>query len=97
MDLADLDRLYWILMYQRDITTTTTISSMSSGWVCLFRTFVGKVAGVITIYTEVICLVSPSFDLDQLSQVYGIYIYDIFIWDWWLYGGETGLLEVEIV
>ncbi len=45
---------------------TAVVSSMSSGWVCLFRAFVSKVAGVTTIYTEVICLISSSFDFDQL-------------------------------
>ncbi len=38
------------------------VSSMSSDWICLFGAFVGKVAGITTIYTEVICLISPLFD-----------------------------------
>ncbi len=67
MDLADLDRLCWVLIYRRDATIAAAISSMSSGWICLFRAFVDKVADVTTIYTEVICLTSPSFDFGQLS------------------------------
>ncbi len=66
MDLADLDKLYWVLIYLRGIVATTVVSSMSSGWVCLFRAFVSKVAGVITVYTKVICLISLSFDIGQL-------------------------------
>ncbi len=97
MNLADLDRLCWILIYQKDVAITVMVSSMSSGWVCLFRIFADKVAGVITIYIEVICLVSPSFDFGQLSQTYGIYIYNIFIQNWWLYRNEMGLLETEVV
>ncbi len=62
MDLVDLDRLCWILIYWRDIAIAAAVSSISSDWVCLFRAFIGKVAGIITIYTEVICLVSPLFD-----------------------------------
>ncbi len=56
MDLVDLDRLYWVLVYQRDVAAIAVISSIFSGWVCLFRVFVGKVAGIITICTEIICL-----------------------------------------
>ncbi len=82
MDLADLDRLYWILIYWRDIMTTTAISSMSLGWVCLFRAFAGKVAGATTIHTEVICLVSPLFDLGQLPQTHGVSIHGIFMQGW---------------
>ncbi len=64
MDLMDLDRLYWILIYRRDVMTTTMVSSTSSDWICLFRAFVGKMTSVITIYTEVICLILLSFDFD---------------------------------
>ncbi len=66
MDLADLGRLCWVLVYRRDVATVVAISSMSSGWVCLFRAFVDKVAGVTTIYAEVICLVLLLFDFGQL-------------------------------
>ncbi len=45
MDLVDLDRLYWILIYWRGVTATIVVSSISSDWVCLFRAFVGEVAG----------------------------------------------------
>ncbi len=79
MDLADLDKSCWILMYWRGIAIIVMISSISSDWVCLFRAFAGKVADTTTIYIEVICLISPSFDFGQLSQVYDIYIHDIFI------------------
>ncbi len=79
MDLVDLGRLCWILVYRRDVVTAIAISSMSLGWICLFRAFVGKVAGIITIYTEVICLILSLFDFGQLSQVYGVYIYGIFM------------------
>ncbi len=75
----DLDRSCWVLIYQKGVAATAVISSISSDWVCLFRAFVDKVAGVITIYTEVICLVSPLFDFNQFSQIYGVYIHGIFI------------------
>ncbi len=75
----DLDRLCWVLVYWRGVMAATVVSSMSSGWVCLFGTFVDKVADVITIYIEVICLASLLFDFGQFLQVYGIYIYGIFI------------------
>ncbi len=65
MDLVDLNRLCWILMYQKDVMAVTMVFSMSLGWICLFKTFVDKVAGIITIYTEVICLMSPLFDISQ--------------------------------
>ncbi len=97
MDLADLDKLCWILIYRRDIAIAATISSTSSDWVYLFKTFVDKVAGIITIYIEVICLASLSFDFGQLLQTYDVYIYDIFIQDWWLYKDEADLLEAEVV
>ncbi len=67
MDLADLGRLCWVLIYRRGATIAAAVSSMSLGWVCLFRAFVDKVADVTTIYAEVICLASPSFDFGQLS------------------------------
>ncbi len=64
MDLVDLDRLCWVLVYWRGIVVAIVVSFMSSGWVCLFRIFVDKVAGVIIIYIEVICLVLSLFDFD---------------------------------
>ncbi len=67
MNLADLNRLYWVLMYWRDVAIATIISSMFLDWICLFRIFVGKMAGIITIYTEVICLILSLFDFGQLS------------------------------
>ncbi len=67
MDLANLGRSCWVLIYRRDIVTAAVVSSISSDWICLFRTFADKVADATTIYTEVICLASPSFDLGQLS------------------------------
>ncbi len=97
MDLIDLDRLCWILIYRRGVVIVIAISSMFSDWICLFRTFAGKVAGVIIIYIKVICLISLLFDFDQLSQIYDVHIYNIFIQSWWLYRGEAGLLEAEIV
>ncbi len=40
MDLADLGRLCWVLVYRRSIVAMAAIFSISSGWVCLFGTFV---------------------------------------------------------
>ncbi len=66
MNLTDLDRSYWVLMYRRGVVVITVIFSISLDWICFFRIFAGKVAGITTIYTEVICLVSLLFDFGQL-------------------------------
>ncbi len=64
MDLVDLDRLYWVLMYWKDVVIAIAVSSMSLGWICLFGAFVDKMTDVTTIYVEVICLMLSSFDFD---------------------------------